>query len=195
MNELFTDQATNDFEAFFLELMHEHDNSIREYDLLKRIEDELPEFFAEDGDFSTLYRKHFWLFHQLYQLRERLIAKGLRLNIHTLGIELTPIGTQSSKIGEFDALSEFYLNLDNLELSESEVEAMQKKFWEKYLALEQMSDAIKLLQLTGVEPLTLDIVKSRYRELSQKHHPDKGGDAATFNEIKSAYQSLKKLLN
>ena len=33
-------------------------------------------------------------------------------------------------------------------------------------------------------------IKSLYRKLSVKHHPDKGGDPEIFNEIRDAYEIL-----
>lgn len=33
-------------------------------------------------------------------------------------------------------------------------------------------------------------IKKRYRELSKTVHPDKGGDAQTFDSIVKAYKSL-----
>ena len=37
---------------------------------------------------------------------------------------------------------------------------------------------------------TADEIKSAYRKLASKHHPDKGGDTATFQKIQSAYDTL-----
>ena len=33
-------------------------------------------------------------------------------------------------------------------------------------------------------------IKSSYRKLSMKYHPDKGGDAEKFKQINEAYQNL-----
>lgn len=38
---------------------------------------------------------------------------------------------------------------------------------------------------------TYDVIKSKYKELVKIHHPDKGGDAYTFDKILLAYEFLK----
>jgi curved DNA-binding protein len=37
---------------------------------------------------------------------------------------------------------------------------------------------------------TQEEIKSAYRKLASKHHPDRGGDTATFQKIQSAYDTL-----
>jgi len=37
---------------------------------------------------------------------------------------------------------------------------------------------------------TPDDIKKAYRRLASKHHPDKGGDTATFQKIEEAYRIL-----
>ena len=37
---------------------------------------------------------------------------------------------------------------------------------------------------------TPDEIKKAYRKLASKHHPDKGGDTATFQKIEEAYRIL-----
>ena len=50
-------------------------------------------------------------------------------------------------------------------------------------------DAYELLGLASREASDAEIKKA-YRRLSVKHHPDKGGDAAAFKELTSAYEVL-----
>ena len=38
-----------------------------------------------------------------------------------------------------------------------------------------------------------DDIKRAYKKLASKHHPDKGGDAEKFKEIKAAYDTLKDI--
>lgn len=51
-----------------------------------------------------------------------------------------------------------------------------------------MDDFYKTL---GIEKsATPDEIKFSYRKLASKHHPDKGGDTATFQKIQAAYETL-----
>ena len=46
-------------------------------------------------------------------------------------------------------------------------------------------------QLLGVnKDSSLKEIKTAYRKLASKHHPDKGGDEAKFKEIQAAYETL-----
>lgn len=45
----------------------------------------------------------------------------------------------------------------------------------------------------GIKPgASPDEIKKAYRKLASKHHPDKGGDTAKFQEIQQAYEGLLK---
>lgn len=39
---------------------------------------------------------------------------------------------------------------------------------------------------------TFETIKSQYRKLVLKHHPDKGGDATTFRRIQEAFETIQK---
>jgi DnaJ-class molecular chaperone len=46
-------------------------------------------------------------------------------------------------------------------------------------------------QILGINPnATADEIKQAYRRLASRHHPDKGGDTAQFQEIQKAYEVL-----
>jgi curved DNA-binding protein len=48
-----------------------------------------------------------------------------------------------------------------------------------------------LYEILGVsESANTDQIKTAYRKLAAKHHPDKGGDTATFQKISVAYETL-----
>jgi curved DNA-binding protein len=51
-----------------------------------------------------------------------------------------------------------------------------------------MTDAYKILGVA--RDATEDQIKKAYRSMASKHHPDKGGDTAKFQEVSSAYETL-----
>ena len=58
--------------------------------------------------------------------------------------------------------------------------------------LENEMTVPKALHILGLElPLSLDALKSKYRELSIKHHPDKGGSEEKFKKITDAFNLLQ----
>jgi cell fate (sporulation/competence/biofilm development) regulator YlbF (YheA/YmcA/DUF963 family) len=167
--------------------------SLSEYQLLKLIEEKIPQFFDSLPNRSALYQKHFWLFHHLYRLKTEFSKKGFILSISALAVSLRPASEAKTQLDERDPLVDFYLDMNNLYLSEAEIADMQKQFWQRFLALENKSQAIKTLELAGVRPLTFKAVKQQYQKLAQRHHPDKGGDSTTFRAIQQAYEELKLL--
>jgi DnaJ-class molecular chaperone len=51
-----------------------------------------------------------------------------------------------------------------------------------------MSDHYQTLGVA--KTATPDEIKKSYRKLASQHHPDKGGDTATFQKIQAAYETL-----
>lgn len=177
-----------------LDFIHSQEGVTQEYPLLRHLSDNHPDFFEPLGTSPSLFKKHFYLFHQLHLLNEKLLDKNLRLIISPLEIRICPITDASQAISETDLLKDFYLDENNLGLSDQEVNDMQKKFWEKYLALDKKAEAISVLGLENEENLDRNVLKRKFNELAQKHHPDKGGDSERFLQVQEAYQSLKHLV-
>ncbi len=178
-----------------INILLSHDGSMSEYQLLKEIELHLPDFFSQLSAPVSLYKKHFFLFNHLYRLKQQLTEESLHLCISPLEIKLVPAGEAGQKLGAIEPLRDFYLQLDNIHLSEVEISKMQRQFWEKYLAIDKKAEALKILQLTNISPVTHKVLKSRFNELARKHHPDRGGDEQMFIMIKQAYEDLKLVIN
>jgi DnaJ family protein A protein 2 len=52
-------------------------------------------------------------------------------------------------------------------------------------------DNKKFYDLLGVtQKATFDEIKKAFRKLALKHHPDRGGDKETFQELNMAYETL-----
>ena len=167
----------------------------QEYQLLKFIEKEHPIFFETLGQSPSLFKKHFYLFHQLYCLRDYLLAKNKILSISTLEIKISESLLSSTKLSEHDGLADFYLNIDHLSLPDDEITKMLNDFWEKYLAIDKKRESLVILGLENESYLDLNRVKNRYKELAMLHHPDKGGSKKKFIQIKYAMENLKHLFD
>ncbi len=171
----------------------------KEYELMTELQ-ENTNFFSELGRNTSLFKKHFFLFHHLYVLAESLKEQNLQLEISALSIKLhkkpltSDLESESHVAeyrGEIVELHNFYLNSDNLNLPDNEVQDMLALFWKKYLALDKKMDAIKCFGLEETNNLSRSQIKKRYNQLASQHHPDKGGDKLEFMQIKEAYEQLK----
>lgn len=180
--------------AKLLEILQSHAQGISEHDLLKQMRSNLgvEEFAALYQDQLQLFQVHFVLFHLLYQLRDELLHKQqAHLEINTMRIKLAPYSEGRHMLGQLDAMRTYYLDLGNLrDTSADDLDAMLNKFWYKYLASDERLQALARLELT--EPVDFDTIKHQYRKLCMQHHPDRAGDATTFQAINHAMHTLKK---
>lgn len=174
--------------------LDEHHEGIKEHDFLSHL-DEQGFFQALDTEESftlLLFRKHFLLFHVLYSINQKLVAdKQGALQISPLLIKKLGYVEADTQIGEVDALSDYYLNINNLETaSEDNVNDLLDTFWEKFLRNEKRGDALKALGLN--DPVTDKEIVLCYRKLASVYHPDKGGDKDKIQVINEAYTVLIK---
>ena len=146
------------------------------------------------SDNLALFQAHFLIMNALYQLRLKFRKEAVfELSVSPLRVELKPVG--SSPQGrlpstQVDYLEDYYLDWSNLRAASSEsVQQLLDGFWERFLCHDQLQDALNVLQLQS--PVTWATVKSRYRELAMRMHPDRGGDKQGFARLRSAYESLK----
>lgn len=179
-------------EAAILEIVKSHQSGISEYDLIRKLQasDHLPD--CSFHDYLPLFRLHFVVYHTLYRLRNRLWKeeKG-HLEISALNIALRPYKPGKSSLAEPDPLSEYYLNLDNLEnTKESDVITLLSHFWDKFHAGERRQLALTVMELE--EPVDFPTIKRQYRRLAKRHHPDHGGDKRRLQQVNEAMEILKK---
>lgn len=146
----------------------------------------------------TLFQTHFLLFHCLYKLRERWREqKTYELFIHTLNIECRPWQGGTSALAENDALAAYYLDLNQLgTTSGADVESMLDDFWRR------MGHSSTSRNKTGMSaeeawqvmdlkpPVSRVFIKTQYRKLVHKYHPDKGGSVTKMQQIQKAYHRI-----
>ncbi len=179
---------------FLIDFIQSSGGATSEYRLLQFVDKTCPEFFATLGDNPSLFKKHFYLFYHLYLLTNNLSESSQFLKISSIEIKICQYDdTTRFDLAETDGLKEFYSNIDNLNLSDQEVNEMLDQFWQKYLAIDKKTQAILLLGLENIKNLDILMIKNRFNQLAHKYHPDKGGKEDYFFELKQAYNILRRL--
>jgi hypothetical protein len=152
------------------------------------------------GDDLELFRAHFFLFHLLYRLRDKLLLeKRYVLSIFCLEIKLSPyqsglngvFGTDLQGVPEeADKLREYYLDMDNLsEMDSTGVRQMIDGFYTQLRNWYRRDEDYALL---GLDPDTCgENLQKQYRLLVFEHHPDRGGDPGRFRQIQGAMERIK----
>lgn len=166
---------------------------LSEYALLKQVEAELPPL-AEAAELA-LFQKHFLVMNALYRLQAMLWQEErLWLSISPLAVELRSIDgdsdQQALQIDSDDKLRDYYLDWSEFERTGGdEVRALLDGFWRRFHAVDKLQAAFAVLEL---EP-TADWagVQQQYRRLARASHPDHGGDAQRFLEVRAAYELLR----
>ena len=182
-------------EQLILQALNEHPDGISEYNLIKWIANAgHPQFEPPVlGNPLTLFQTHFLLFHHLHCLNRRLVdVKQAGIEINPLRICLTSyrdaIGQQ---LGRHDPLRDYYLDWSNFEQTDAQqVSDMLNGFWRRLHGDEQRRAALAVLELQ--DPVDFDAIKSQYRRLAMRHHPDKGGDKRRLQTINAAMRLLDK---
>lgn len=215
MEKLYTEDRVELLFPPLLRILESRPEGIREYELMQKLGEEgfLPGAReacggrdAGDGDLY-LYRSHFFLFHVLYRLRDRLLReKRYKLSIFCLDIRLGPFtdagdsedagspsdvgGTGNLPIGH-DPVATYYLDLNNMEgVSEEDVRRMISGFFDRLEAYYRRNEDLALL---GLPPgATPGEIRHRYRTLAFEYHPDTGGDEERFRNLRDAAERLKR---
>jgi DnaJ-domain-containing protein 1 len=198
--ERYTSEAAEHLCEPILRILQEYPEGIREYDLLRELEVREGELFGgafEDRELS-LFRSHFFLFHILYRLRERLLQeRRYLLEIFCLEIRLHPWETAEreepqDELSRHDGVRDYYLDLENLYTTDAEdVRRMLRDFTRRLRSYYNREGA---LQELGLGPdASFPEVKRRYRHLVLRHHPDRGGDPERFRRVREAMEQLAAL--
>jgi len=195
--------GSNTFEQYLLGVLRLYPAGLSEFDLIQKLEAEGRTGFETDclkGNLS-LFQTHFFLFHSLYRLKERLVDQSIldqdsgqryRLEISPLCIQLIPqINSDNTSLGQHDPLRDYYLNLDNLTgVSETDVSQLMTGFWERFISNDERRHALEQLELK--DPVDLPTIKKQHRRLAMLHHPDRGGDQERLQAINAAMDILAR---
>ncbi|MBV1882295.1 MAG: DnaJ domain-containing protein [Pseudomonadales bacterium] len=184
-------------------LRHQPNKALSEYELLRQLQSSghIPENDSYVTHSTSLFRIHFILFHCLYDLRDRLWAKQLaHLDISPLRLSLMPYCSQAEGMVAPDPLHEYYLDFSHLSSAhEREINQKISEFWSKIAGHEcgfpnksGFTDAKQkaLIILELKEPVTYQAIKTQYRRLAMRYHPDRGGSNEKLKDINTAMDTL-----
>lgn len=188
-----------------MELLTKQDYS--EFELIRALQKPPYSVFPKDALIEPLsmFQTHFVLFNALYRIKRylqktdhaTLIITALKISWQTATSTETNLPTSDDDFAD-QKLASYYLDWNNFESTDLQaVDQLLDTFWQRYFQRQKHSgnikDALLSLQIdpdTPIEQLTKKQVKSAYKALSLKRHPDKGGDSVLFQEITAAYHAL-----
>lgn len=198
-------QTLNPYLAPILEAINEflNDCSVtNEHQIIKYLQEKnITPFDGFSLSQSTdLFSAHFLCMHALYHLKNQYKhAQLYALKLESVRVERVEFDNHtkfkrdlSHPMESIDPLEEYYLDASHyFETQEDDINNLLKSFWEKYLAQDHKNEALHILEL----PLNADskMIKQQYHRLAQKYHPDKGGCAKKFDEIRQAKSILDKV--
>jgi len=190
-----TSSAQQQFSQQLLEVLRAHPAGISEYELIRALESTGESAFNADclRNNLSLFQTHFFLFHSLYQLHEKLWRNGeAHLEISPLCIQLLPLSENTgAAISSHNPLRDYYLDIGNLENTDAnEVESLLGKFWQRFVRNDERRDALTELELN--DPVDWATIKTQHRRLAMQHHPDRGGDEQRLQAINAAMDVLAR---
>lgn len=133
--------------------------------------------------------------HALYQLQDELALDNQVLHISPLSIyrEAVEPSRLSTQLADecHGAVKDYYLDWKNFTVATEEtVDDLLSDFWQRFHNPKQVTEALNILEL--VAPVTWSEIQTQYRRLAAQMHPDKGGEAEDFSELRRAYEVLKR---
>ncbi|RRJ82762.1 DNA-J related domain-containing protein [Aestuariirhabdus litorea] len=196
------DPLDNPLRLAVLDLLRQQAAPVSEHQLMSALTEELDALLGPDtGDDLNLrlFRKHFLLMNALYQLQCSLAEEGVWLAISALSISLGPRPpARASEEGALtragdESLRQYYLDWHHFQQADAEsVAELLASFWLRYRGQDRQQQALEWLQLEALP--SAEELTAAYRRLAARHHPDRGGDAARFVEIREAYELLRHVV-
>lgn len=190
------DSQHNPLISAILQVLQQNPQRLAIHHLLAKIQTQINIPKLDNNEQLALFKLNWLMMNALYQLQQSLLSEGYFLHLSTLDIHLEALtNNNQAESAELQSqkLRDYYLDWKNFnETSIEEINAMLEGIWQDCYKPEQKQQAFKTL---GLKPnASKQKVKLRYRELANKHHPDKGGNTETFMQIRQAYELLKSTI-
>lgn len=183
-----------------LEILNRYQVALSEHQLIRELQQlgVLPVQLrsGEKSSSLALFQTHFLVMNALYQLQQQLQDDGMYLLISPLAIKLQanrqPLDRQLSADDVSFSLRDYYLDWGNFSsATEQDVDSLLNGFWQYCLGADRRHQAYSALELTP--GAGWGQIQQRYRKLAAQLHPDRGGCAVRFMQIREAYELLRQV--
>lgn len=183
-----------------LEHLRSQNSACSLIDLVNLCQPDFLELIAPNVDVQiVIFQKNFFVMNALYQIQRDIQSEGFMLVIFPLEISLVP-NYASANDKDYDdntnglttrntALADYYLDWSNLSsITVGEIEALFANFWQRFRTLDKVDTALSTLGLN--QEADWQKIREAYQKKIITSHPDKGGCAEDFIEIRKAYEIL-----
>ncbi|GGD56603.1 DNA-J related domain-containing protein [Lacimicrobium alkaliphilum] len=178
------------------ELLLKYPQGLSEHKLISVLKQPDVAIFSAGLDLSDslcLFQTHFYLFNQLYRLRNQLrLSQRADLVISAMSVCLRPYTPGCNALSESDSLAAYYLDWSNFNSTGKEdVNALLDGFWQRMGGIvpeQERCEALAVLDLP--KDASPQQIRRQYRILVHRHHPDKGGDVSKTRKLNDAYRKL-----
>lgn len=183
---------TNPLIIPILEFLREQHSSCSLLDLVKLCEPDFLSLIGKDVDLQiVIFQKNFFVMNALYQIQSDIESEGFLLIISPMEISMVPSRAEAKRgLATRDTdLARYYLDWANLNnITVADVEALFASFWQRYRAEDKLDAALTVLGLA--HNVDWFEIRQAYQRKIAISHPDKGGCAEDFIEIRKAYEIL-----
>jgi len=180
-----------------LEYLKTQDGACSLIDLVNLCQSDFLELIEPSADVQlVIFQKNFLVMNALYQIQRDIQSEGFLLIIFPMEITLVPNYVNANTKDNKNALSArdtdlacYYLDWSNLtSVTVEKIEILFANFWQRFHAVDKVDAALSILEINQ----EADWLKIReaYQKKIITSHPDKGGCAEDFIEIRKAYEIL-----
>lgn len=195
INVSLSDKQNNPLVPAVLQVLCERAGSLAIHQLLQQVKKRYTIPPLDSDAQVAVYKLNWLIMNALYQLQTDFYQQGYYLHISTLDIHLEALSDNANaevKPSSNEALRDYYLDWRRFsETSKEQVEDLLAGMWRYAISDEKAQNAYTIL---GLEPhTTIAQVRKRYRHLASRYHPDKGGTAEEFMQVREAYEIIMKM--
>jgi len=188
---------TNPLIIPILEYLKQQNSSCSLIDLVKLCEQDFKVLINSDLDYQVvIFQKNFFVMNALYQIQRDIHTEGFLLAIFPLDICIIPNKTKDKNVlvTRDTNLASYYLDWSNLSnITLEGIDELFSSFWQRYSAIDKVDKALITLGLD--QNVDWFDIRKAYQKKIIINHPDKGGSAEHFIEIRKAYEILNYRYN